>query len=70
MLLVNKICFTVSIVSIVSATAVSILGIWGFVADQTLMWRALATLGVLFLASILTVMVNGFFVDRRGRSNS
>ena len=63
--LVNRICFTICVVSIVSATALSILGIWGVVDDAKLMWRALATLGVLFVASILTVVVNNIFVARR-----
>lgn len=67
MYLVNKICLTISIVSIVTATALSILAIWGVVASTTLMWRSLSTLGVLFVASILTVMVNNIFVEKRGR---
>ena len=67
MLLVNKICLTVSVVCIITATALSILSIWGVVESATLIWRSLSTLGVLFLASILTVMVNNIFVDRRDR---
>jgi hypothetical protein len=70
MTVVNKICLTVSIVSIVSATTLSILAIWGVVESSTLIWRSLATLGVLFLASILTVMVNNIFAEKPGRQDS
>ena len=64
--LVNKVCLTVSIVSIVAATALSILAIWGVVEDSTLMWRSLATLGVLFVASLLTATANSVFSEKRG----
>jgi len=55
---------TVSIICIAIATAWSILANWGVVESSTLMWRTLATLGVLFVASLFTVNANGIFTDR------
>jgi hypothetical protein len=66
MLNFNRVCYTVAIVSIVAATALSILAIWGVVESATLIWRSLSTLGVLFVASLLTVMSNNIFLEKRG----
>ncbi len=56
--IVNRICLAVSLLSILVATTVSILAIWNVVEDDTFVWRSLMTLGVIFLASVLTVSVN------------
>ena len=57
----TKICFSICILCIVAATSVSILAIWNVVDDTALLWKSLSTLGVVFLASILTVTVDKIF---------
>ena len=61
---INTICFSVCIICIIGATAVSIVGIWGVVGNTDLIWKSLATLGIVFLAGILTVSVNKMFAER------
>lgn len=58
---INKVCFAVCMLCIVGATAVSILAIWNVVENEALLWRSLATLGVVFLAGILTTTVNRMY---------
>lgn len=60
----TKICFSICILCIVAATSVSILAIWNVVDDTALIWKSLATLGVVFLASILTVSVDNIFARK------
>ena len=50
------VCFTICILSIVAAVIISFLLIWG-TAQPGALWRSLASLGVLFLASLLTMGV-------------
>ncbi len=61
---INKICFAICILCIVGATTVSIFGIWDVVEDTALIWKSLSTLGVVFLACLLTVSVNNMFARR------
>lgn len=56
--LINRIALIVGVLTIIAATTVSILAIWNVVEDSYLVWRSLATLGVVFLAVVLTVTVN------------
>ena len=58
--MVNKICFTLCLICIIVGTTISILAIWKVIADQDFYWRSLMTLGVLFLASVLTATINNF----------
>lgn len=67
MKLIAKICFAVCIVCIVIAACISILAIWNVVDSTDLVWKSLSTLGVVFLASILTVSVDNIF-SRKERS--
>lgn len=65
--MLNKICFTVCILSIVAGMAISILAIWRVIGDLDIVYRSLATLGVLFLGSVLTVSVNHMFAGTLSR---
>ena len=58
MKILNRVALAVALLCVAIGTAVSIMGIWGFIGDTGLIWRSLATLGVVFLACILTVAVN------------
>ena len=64
MKILNRIALSVALLCVVIGTAVSIMGIWGFIGDKGLIWRSLATLGVVFLASILTVTVNNMIGEK------
>lgn len=50
------VCFTICILCIVVAVVLSLFLIWGSGEPGTL-WRSLASLGVFFLASLLTMGV-------------
>ena len=58
---INKIGFITCIVCTAIAALLSVLAIWNVVDATVVVWKALATLGVVFLASILTVTVNSTF---------
>ena len=60
----NKICFTICIVCIVVATPLSLTLIWGEIHDSVFLWKSLQTVGVLFLASALTLSVSKTFGRR------
>ena len=47
----------------------STLAIWNVVDNSALVWKSLSTMGVIFLASILTVSVDNIF-SRRARGDS
>ena len=64
--LINRISLSIALICIAIGTAVSILGIWGFIGDTGIIWRALATLGVVFLASLMVVAVNNMLSSRGG----
>lgn len=64
MKMITKICFSICILCIVGATSVSILAIWNVVDNTALVWKSLSTMGVVFLASILTVSVDNIFSRR------
>jgi ABC-type bacteriocin/lantibiotic exporter with double-glycine peptidase domain len=67
MKLINRISLGIALLCILFATTISILAIWNVVADRYLVWRALATLGVIFLATILAVIVNSLVSERDSR---
>ena len=54
----NKICFTICIVCIVLGTVLSLAMIWGEIRDNESVWKSWLTIGVLFLASALTLSVS------------
>jgi hypothetical protein len=54
----NKVCFTICIVCIVLGTVLSLAMIWGEIKDNTFVWKSWLTIGVLFLASALTLSVS------------
>jgi hypothetical protein len=56
----NTICFTLSIVCIVLGSVLAISMIWTEYDNQFL-WKTWVTLGVLFLASTLTLVVSKKF---------
>ena len=53
----NKICFTICIVTVVLATLLAFALIWGS-GDKEFLWKAELSVGVLFLASALTLSVS------------
>ena len=53
----NKICFTVCIVSIVSATLLAFTLIWGNFDKETV-WKSELSVGVLFVASVIMLSVS------------
>jgi len=55
---VNKVALTIGLICILLGTTVSVLGIWGYIGDTGLVWRALSTLGVVLLGVILAVAIN------------
>jgi hypothetical protein len=57
MQILNKICFTICIVCIVLATLGALALIWGSF-DEAFLWKSELTLGVLFLASALTLSIS------------
>jgi hypothetical protein len=63
---INKICFAICILCIVAGSTISILAIWGVVDAEDAMWKSLATIGVVFSASLLTVLVNRILLGSRG----
>jgi hypothetical protein len=54
----NKICFTICIVCIVMGTVLSLAMIWGEIRSNEFAWKSWLTIGVLFLASALTLSVS------------
>lgn len=56
--LLNKVCFTICIGCIVLGTAFSLAIIWGELSDNELFWKSWLSIGVLFLASALTLSVS------------
>ncbi len=52
---INKLSFVTSLLAIVSAAVVGILGIWEVVdTADGLLWKALGTCGAVFAAAVLT----------------
>lgn len=54
----NKVCFTICIICILSGTVLSLAMIWGEISDNEFVWKSWLTTGVLFLASALTLSVS------------
>jgi len=54
----NKICFTVCIVCIALGAALSIIMIWGEIRDSGFVRKSWLSIGVFFLASLLTLNVS------------
>ena len=65
----NKICFTICIVCIVLGTVLSLAMIWGEIKDNEFVWKSWLTIGVLFLASALTLSVSKTLGGRTKHSN-
>lgn len=57
----NKICFTICIVCIVLGTVLGLAMIWGNIRDNEFVWKSWLTIGLLFLASALTLSVSRTF---------
>jgi uncharacterized membrane protein YhaH (DUF805 family) len=65
----NKICFSICIVCIVAGTVLSLAMIWGELEDSRFMWKSWLTIGVFFLASVLTICVNNALGWRQQQSD-
>ena len=60
--LINIICFSISLISILFAVTISIIAVWTSLFNEELLWRTLITMGILFFASLVTsITVNYFF---------
>ena len=53
---INIVCFTICIVCVLAAVVVSLFLIWGS-GDTGSLWKSLASIGVFFLASLVTIGV-------------
>jgi hypothetical protein len=62
---VNSICYAVCIVCIIVGVVLALALIWGDFNDK-IAWKGFMTIGVLFLASTLTLSVNRM-IDRPGQ---
>ena len=60
----NKTCFTICMVCIVLGTVLSLAMIWGEIRDNEFVWKSWLTIGVLFLASALTLSVSKTLGER------
>lgn len=60
----DKICFTICVVCIVAGTVLSLVMIWGEIADNEFVWKCWLTIALLFLASALTLAVSKTFAGR------
>jgi hypothetical protein len=67
---INLICFAICVVCIVAGTTISILSIWNVVAKGYIVWKSLLTIGVVFLASLLTITVNKIIPTHRERKGN
>ena len=56
--LLNKVCFTICIGCIVLGTVFSLAIIWGELSDNEFFWKSWLSIGVLLLASALTLSVS------------
>jgi hypothetical protein len=61
----NKICFAICIVCIVAGAVLALSMIW-IKYDSEFLWKSWLSVGVLFLASALTLAVNRHYGGRRG----
>ena len=60
--IINIICFSISLISILFAVTISIIAVWTSLFNEELLWRTLITMGILFFASLVTsITVNYFF---------
>jgi len=55
--LLNRVCYIVSLACIMAGVVLAIVMIWGDLRDE-MVWRSMMTVGVLFLASALTLSIN------------
>ena len=60
----NKVCFTICIVCVVLGTVLALAMIWGEIRDNEFVWKCWLTIGVLFLASALTMSVSKTLVGK------
>jgi hypothetical protein len=61
----NKICWTISIVCIIAGTVLSFAMIWATL-DNEFVWKAWASMGVLFFASSATLVVSKVLGRNKG----
>ena len=61
----NRICYTVCIICIVAGTVLTFSMIWGTYQSETL-WKAWVSIGVLFFASVATLVVSRLLGSKGG----
>jgi len=62
--IVNRICYTIAIICIVVGVIYGLMLIWGDDWRRDA-WRGLASLSIVFLASVLTLSVNQVYLRNR-----
>ena len=60
--LINIICFSISLISILFAVTISIIAVWTSLFNEELLWRTLITMGILFFASLVTSITVNYFM--------
>jgi hypothetical protein len=65
----NKICFTICIVCIITGIVLGLALIWGS-HDSEVLWKGLGTVLVLFFGSALTLSVSNAFSKKSGSKSS
>ena len=51
---INAAAFVLVLVSIVCGICIALLGVWGVIAADGVLWKALSTCGIIFAGSILS----------------
>ena len=63
----NKICFTICIVCIVLGAVLGLAMVWSDLRSHEFVWKAWVTIGILFLASAMTLSVSKTYLGRGSR---
>jgi hypothetical protein len=56
--IVDRVCYTITIVSLLAAVVIALVMIWGSRQDDEWLWKGLLTTSVFFLASALMLSIN------------
>ncbi|MDQ7014864.1 MAG: hypothetical protein Q9O24_10930 [Gammaproteobacteria bacterium] len=59
--ILNKLCFTLIILCILAGIGLALAMIWGVVHDSNFAWKSWLTIGVFFVASVITMNVTKVF---------
>lgn len=65
--ILNRICFAICIVSIITGVLIGLLMVWTPGIDEVL-WRLMATVGIVFLGASATLTVSRTYIGPRAES--